>query len=95
MKLIISDEAANWYIEELGLKGNESIRFYVRYGGYSPIQAGFSLGISDDKPLSPIATTEVKKILFFIEDKDAWYFEGHDLEVGFNPKLKEPIFSYK
>ncbi|WP_163102191.1 HesB/YadR/YfhF family protein [Peribacillus alkalitolerans] len=96
MNLTITDEAAKWYIDELGLKGNEnSIRFYVRYGGYSPIQAGFSLGISDDAPISPIATTEIMGIQFFIEEKDAWYFEGHDLVVGFNTKMKEPEFSYR
>ena len=95
MKITISDQAANWYIDELKLPANSFLRFYVRYGGHSSIQNGFSLGILQEEPESIAAVLIKNKITFYVEEKDIWYFDGHNLHITFNEKLVEPEFNYE
>jgi uncharacterized protein YneR len=95
MKLTISDQAAKWYIDELGLQEGSHLRFYVRYGGHSTVQSGFSLGIMQEEPENAAAATTLNEINFYVEEKDLWYFDGHDLLITFNEKLTEPEFHYE
>lgn len=50
MNLKINEEALKWYKDELDLKEGDQVRFFVRYGGCSNVQKGFSLGVSKDEP---------------------------------------------
>lgn len=96
MNLTVSEKAAKWYKEELHLDNElHSIRFFVRYGGVGGLLPGLSLGIKADTPSSPLDQDEVLGLIFFIEDEDDWYFDGHDLFVGFDEMLGEPSFEYK
>lgn len=95
MKLTISDQAVKWYIDELGLQEGSYLRFYVRYGGHSTVQSGFSLGIMQEEPETAAASTTLNEINFYVEEKDLWYFDGHDLLITFNEKLTEPEFHYE
>ncbi|MFE4075903.1 HesB/YadR/YfhF family protein [Peribacillus sp. YIM B13477] len=95
MKLTISDQAAKWYIDELGLQEGSHLRFYVRYDGHSTVQSGFSLGIMQEEPENAAAATTMNEINFYVEEKDLWYFDGHDLLITFNEKLTEPEFQYE
>ncbi|CAH0190984.1 hypothetical protein SRABI84_01659 [Peribacillus simplex] len=95
MKLTISDQAAKWYIDELGLQEGTHLRFYVRYGGHSTVQSGFSLGILPEEPETAAVVTTMNEINFYVEEKDLWYFDGHDLLITFNEKLTEPEFHYE
>lgn len=82
MKLVISDQALKWFQEEMGIKKGDSVRFYVRYGGSSPVQNAFSLGISvQDKPNQIGVCEERDGILFYVEDDELWYFHDHHLFV--------------
>ncbi|MCA1030196.1 HesB/YadR/YfhF family protein [Bacillus timonensis] len=94
MNLTVNEQAFNWYVEELALQSGDSIRFYVRYGGFSTFQPGLSLGISKDTPENPIAIYSKKDITFFIEHDDEWYFKNHSLSVTFSERLNEPEFEY-
>lgn len=38
MELVVTDAAANWFIEEVGLKEGDSVKFHGRYGGVDPVQ---------------------------------------------------------
>jgi len=93
MDLTITEETANWYKEELHIEPPAYIRFFPRYGfgGHIP---GFSIGINVDTPEDIYVETEVGEITFYIEKKDAWYFDGTNLHVTYDEKLKEPKFSY-
>ncbi|WP_419887385.1 HesB/YadR/YfhF family protein [Neobacillus niacini] len=95
MNIQISSAAAAWYKQELNLKTGEFVRFYVRYGGFSPVQKGFSLGISSDEPNDIGAKTTQDGITFYVEEKDLWYFDDHDLIVDLHEKYEEPILDYK
>ena len=95
MKIQISSEAAAWYKKELNLKTGDFVRFYVRYGGFSTVQKGFSLGISSDEPNDIGAKATEEGITFYIEEKDIWYFDEHDLIVTYHTKYDEPVLDYK
>ncbi|MDP4163330.1 MAG: HesB/YadR/YfhF family protein [Bacillota bacterium] len=95
MKITISEEAANWYQTEMNLASGNYVRFFVRYGGCSTVQSGFSLGVSNEEPVDLGVGTEKNGITFYIEEKDLWYFDQHDLSVDFNKKHSEPVFDYK
>lgn len=95
MNIQIDSESAAWYKEELQLQSSDLVRFFVRYGGHSNIQSGFSLGISKDDPFDIAVQVKIDDITYFIEEKDLWYFDGHDLFVEFNSECNEPVFHYK
>lgn len=94
MKLTVTKDAAQWYINEMNLQNGQKLRFFVRYGGCSTVQSGFSLGVDIAEPFDIGVETTIEGILFFIEEKDLWYFENHDLMISFNEKLNEPVFDY-
>lgn len=95
MKLNVTEQAAQWYKDEMMLEGNEHLRFFVRYGGCSNVQKGFSLGINKDQPSNIGVKAEVNGLTFFVEEEDLWYFDGHDLKVVFNEEASEPEFIYE
>ena len=94
MNITIDEQSVAWYRKELDLDDGDSIRFFPRYGGYSPIQSGFSLGISPEPVLDGKVKKEKGGLTFFVEDDDLWYFDGHDLEVRYDEKKAEPAFHY-
>lgn len=94
MNIYISDHAASWYEEEMHLKNGDFVRFFARYGGHSTVQQGFSLGISNEEPLDSVTKSVKNGITYYIEEKDLWYFDNHDLFVEFNKKADEPEYKY-
>lgn len=96
MELFISDTAVKWFKEEVGLKNGDHVKFHARYGGSSPVQQGFSLGFSTEEPPRNIAaSTKAEGILFFVDETDLWYFDGHNLNVEYNEQYDEVEFKYK
>lgn len=95
MNIQITGEAAAWYKEELDLKNGDYVRFFVRYGGCSTVQSGFSLGVSNEEPVDIGVKTEKDGITFYIEEKDVWYFDEHNLIIDFQKEYEEPVFHYK
>lgn len=95
MKITIHDEAAAWYENEMDLSTGSYLRFFVRYGGFSSIQKGFSLGVSKEAPDHIGVRTEKNGVIYYIEEKDIWYFDGHDLIVELHPVGHEPEFKFK
>lgn len=94
MKIQVSDQAAQWYEKEMDLSKGDFVRFFARYGGCSTVQKGFSLGISNEEPLITGASIEKDGITYYIEEKDLWYFDQHDLNVDFDESAEEPVYKY-
>ncbi|WP_312475580.1 HesB/YadR/YfhF family protein [Neobacillus sp.] len=94
MNLQITNEAARWYKQELNLTEGDHIRFFVRYGGCSTVQSGFSLGISSEEPVDIGAKSYIEGITFYIEEKDLWYLDDHDLLIEYQSDYDEPVFQY-
>lgn len=95
MKIIISEEAAEWYKNELDLSGRAYVRFHVRYGGVGGNVPGFSLGISVESPKDIHSETTVNDVTFFVEEEDTWYFEDKNLVITLDKTLNEPQFTYE
>ena len=95
MKIVLSNDAMDWFKEEMETISGEYIRFYARYGGSSALHEGFSLGVTKEEPMELSVELIVDNIHFYIEDRDIWYFDNHDLHVNVDPKLKELTYSYK
>lgn len=95
MKIIISEDALDWFQKEMEVEPGDAVHFFVRYGGASKLQPGFSLGVTKDQPLDPVAEFNHQDVNYFVETNDLWYFDGHDLHVQVNDKLKELEYSYE
>lgn len=95
MNIRINQDAANWYMNEMLLKQGDFVRFFVRYGGCSTVQSGFSLGVEKENPVDSGVSTVIDGVTYYIEEKDLWYFDGHDLEVNHNSQFDEPEFFYQ
>lgn len=95
MEIKLTDRAAEWFESELFLHTGDFVRFYVRYGGSSPIQQGFSLGVNKEEPMDPGIEMNKNGITYFIETRDIWYFDEYDLHVDYDEKQDEPIYEYK
>ncbi|KIL47841.1 HesB/YadR/YfhF family protein [Jeotgalibacillus campisalis] len=94
MDIQLSKAAVKWFQDEMMVKEGDHVRFFVRYGGSSPIQDGFSLGVSKDDPIEAVVTTKEEGITFYVEEKDEWYFDGHNLEVEYNEQADGPAYDY-
>ncbi|TSB45146.1 HesB/YadR/YfhF family protein [Alkalicoccobacillus porphyridii] len=92
MNIEVTKPAARWFKEQFEGNGNKTIRFFARYGGCGSFQSGFSLGISQEKPEQPLASVSIDDFTFFVEEKDAWYFNQHDLKVKYSRNHDEIEF---
>lgn len=95
MDIIISKSALQWFKGEVELKTGEKVKFYPKVYGNSPVQEGFSLGFTvDNEPIDMITKFESEGMLFYIEERDLWFFNGHDLHVNYNEEKDEVEYSY-
>ncbi|RST73015.1 hypothetical protein D4T97_014100 [Siminovitchia acidinfaciens] len=95
MQIKLSDRAVEWFKDELLLEKGDTVRFFVRYGGSSPLQEGFSLGMNKEDPMDPGITLNKDGVTFFIEERDIWYFQDHNLIVNYDEKTDGPVYSYE
>lgn len=95
MKIILTDEALNWFHKEMEVQHGDYVRFYARYGGSSPFHEGFSLGMNRELPHEVGVETVVDDVHFYIERSDEWFFNEHDLHVSVNEQLDELAYEYK
>lgn len=95
MKIILSNEALLWFKDEMEAESGDSIRFFARYGGSSSLQPGFSLGVTKEQPDEVAVETEYDRVRYYIESRDKWYFNDHDLHVNVDPTMHELNYSYE
>ncbi|WEG12178.1 HesB/YadR/YfhF family protein [Pullulanibacillus sp. KACC 23026] len=95
MEIKISQEAMDWFKEEVGVEPGNGVRFYSQIYGTSPVQEGFALGFTvDNEPKNVAVQTKVDDVLFFVEEGDVWFFNGHDLHIDYNKQKDEIEFNY-
>ena len=94
MKIEITERAKKWFVDEVGVSSGDAVRFFGKYGGSSPIQSGFSLGIDLTEPQTPLGKSELDGVTYFVEEADEWYFRGHNLKVDYNEQVDEPSYEY-
>lgn len=94
MEIKLSNEAINWFKEEMEVENGDFIRFYARYGGSSPFHEGFSLGMNREQPHEIGIEAIVENIHFYIEKSDEWFFNDHNLVVDMDQDSEELNYSY-
>ena len=94
MNITISQEAIQWFKEEMSLTNGDCLKFFAKIYGSSPVQDSYALGFAKEDPIDIVAKTEVDGIIFFVEYTDLWFFNGHDLHVDYNEKIDELEFKY-
>ncbi|GKV64507.1 MULTISPECIES: HesB/YadR/YfhF family protein [unclassified Sporosarcina] len=94
MNINISENAEHWFKDEMEASPGDYVKFFARYGGSSPLHEGFSLGITKEIPDEIAVETVMDGVHFYIEERDIWFFDNHDLQVDTDPASEELAFSY-
>lgn len=95
MKITVNKQAADWFKDNVGLTDDRGIRFKNKIYGGSPVNETFALVFEPNHPEEPAAEYRSENgILFFVEEGDLWFFNGHDLEVAYDEDLDEPKYIY-
>ncbi|QQE77803.1 HesB/YadR/YfhF family protein [Alicyclobacillus sp. SO9] len=92
MNIQMDAKSLQWFHDELPVKKGDGVRFFVRYGGESTVHPAFSLGVTVESPTNVATSVTKHNILFFVREEDAWYFNGNDLSVVYNPDEEEIQF---
>ncbi|RFB14996.1 HesB/YadR/YfhF family protein [Bacillus sp. HNG] len=95
MEMTISDAALKWFKEDISVKKGDSVRFYPMFYGTSPVQEKYSLAFSThDEPIQIHTSQSVDEVMFYVEEDDIWFFNGHNLIVDYNPDKDELEYQY-
>ena len=95
MNINISEKAIHWFKEEMEASSGDYVKFFARYGGASPLHDGFSMGITKETPDELAVETIIDVIHYYIEERDLWFFDEHDLHVELDATNEELSFYYK
>ena len=88
MNIALTDEALQWFKQEMEVESGDTIRFYARYGGSSPFHEGFSLGMTREEPIAI-------GVIYYIDEKDLWFFNDHNLHVDVDASKDELQYDYR
>ncbi|MFF3023469.1 HesB/YadR/YfhF family protein [Gottfriedia sp. NPDC057948] len=94
MKITISEDALEWFKDEMNVKEGDTIRFFARYGGNSTIHKGYSLGVTKEQPVDIGESITIDNVVYFINETDLWYFKDYNLSVIVNEN-NELHFDYE
>lgn len=81
LRLTVDEKAVKWFQEEMDVQKGEAVRIFVRYGGSTPVNTSYSLGVIKEQPKEIGVSTKVDEILFYIISDEIEYFDGHDLVI--------------
>lgn len=95
MNIVLTDEALQWFKQEMEVESGDTIRFYARYGGSSPFHEGFSLGMTREEPINIGVKTVIDDVTYYIDEKDLWFFNDHNLHVDVDVTNDELTYEYK
>lgn len=95
MKIEVTDQALQWFKDEVGLEEGSMVKFIVRIYGTSSIQENYSLGFNiDDDVKSDSISTEKDDITFYVNQEDLWFFKDKNLRVVYDESRDEVDFEY-
>lgn len=91
MKIHITDEALQYFKNEMEAQSGDTIRFFAKYGGSTDLTQGFSVGVHMEKVERAAVEEVVDGIHFVVSDQDDWLFQGQDVKVSI--ENEEIVFS--
>jgi len=78
----ISEEAAKWFKEEMGLDSGDYVQFFVKiYGGIPTAHPNYFLGVSVGESSDIAVKEEVNGITFFFNERDSWFLDEFNMNV--------------
>ncbi|WP_155591293.1 HesB/YadR/YfhF family protein [Lysinibacillus cavernae] len=95
MNIALTVKALQWFKQEMEVEPGDTIRFYARYGGSSPFHEGFSLGMTREEPIDIGVQTVVEGVTYYIDEKDLWFFNDHNLHVDVDASKDELHYEYR
>ena len=83
MKIKLTDQAVEWFKDELDLpENNKVLQFYVRYGGEFQLKQGFSPAFALNQEDVEIGYEEnYNDLILVVSEEDLWYFEDNEVLV--------------
>ena len=94
MNIHVSENAVHWFRNEMEAASGDYVKFFARYGGSSPLHEGFSMGITKETPDELAVETVIDGVHFYVEERDLWFFDDHDLHVDTDSESEELAFRY-
>jgi len=94
MKITVSEQAHNWYVDEMGLVQGDGVRFFGKVYGKTEVHDNFSVGINIGTPKDTLISETIDGITYFIEKNDEWFFSGYDFKVEYNDQLAEVSYHF-
>ncbi|PIC56869.1 MULTISPECIES: HesB/YadR/YfhF family protein [Sporosarcina] len=95
MNIHLSEQAIQWFEEDMEVAAGDYVKFFARYGGSSPLHEGFSIGITKEEPDELAVETIVNDVHYYVEERDVWFFDGHDLHIDVDTSTEELSFDYQ
>ena len=91
----ISQEAAQWFKEEMGLESGDYIQFFVKiYGGIPTAHPNYFLGVSVGESSDIAAKNVVEGITFFFNERDSWFLDEFNMKVTKNNEIGEVDYEF-
>lgn len=96
MDFKVSQEAAEWYKNEMDLAQGDYVQYYVQlYGGIPTAHPNYSLGMSVGKEGKIAVETMVEGITFYFNEDNAWFLNDFDMTVDVKNGDLDFIFKEK
>lgn len=78
----ISEEAAKWFKDEMGIESGDYIQFFVKiYGGIPTAHPNYFLGISVGESSDIAVKRVVEGITFYFNERDSWFLDEFNMKV--------------
>ena len=94
MNIHLSEQAIRWFEQEMDVTSGDYIKFYARYGGSCKLHDGFSMGLTKEEPDELAVENVVNGVHYYVEERDVWFFDGHDLHIDIDSSRDELSFDY-
>jgi uncharacterized protein YneR len=96
MSLQITEEAAKWYIDEMGLENGDYVQFFLKiYGGIPTEHPNYFLGVSVGFDGEIGVKKEIEGVTFYFTEKDAWFLDEFEMKVVMGQDEVEYQFTKK
>ncbi|RKQ30514.1 HesB/YadR/YfhF family protein [Oceanobacillus halophilus] len=94
MKLTISENANNWFKNELELHQGDAVRFSGKLYGKTEVHDNFSVGLRIDQPQDVLVEQTIDGVTYFIEKFDDWFFNGYDFNIEYDNQNNDIIYRF-
>lgn len=94
MDIMVSKQAANFFKREMDFSGGKGLRIKAKSYGSTNVHTYMSVAVEATKPRKPIAMTEEAGLSFFVEESEAWFVAGLDLEIDYNAAEGIPTYYF-